>query len=112
MTPTSYWSVNTNIPLKLGETHPELSSSREIFAVFVEADGHHPVSGIEGLFYSITMVYIDVDVKHTIMISSRLLIACLTGDGNIVFTLVIPECLTQYLRAVISYLAPKFVPSD
>ena len=43
----------------------------------METDGHNPVSGIESFFYSVTMMYIDVDVKHAIVISSRLLIACL-----------------------------------
>ena len=43
----------------------------------METDGHHPISGIESFFYSVTMMYIDVDVKHAIVISSRLLIACL-----------------------------------
>jgi len=100
MTPTSCWNVNTNVPLELEKTYPELSGSGEIFTVFMETDGHHPVSGIECFFYSITMMYIDVDVKHAIMISSRFLIAYLWQAMR--FTVVIPECLIQYLYATVS----------
>ena len=63
--------------MDLEETYPELSSSGEIFAIFMETDGHHPVSSIKSFFYPVTMMYIDVDVKHAIMISIHLLIACL-----------------------------------
>ena len=43
----------------------------------METDGHHPVSGIESFFYSVTMMYVDVDVKNAIVISSRRSIECL-----------------------------------
>ena len=40
----------------------------EIFSVLVEADGHDTVSRIERFFDSITVMYINVDVKNTLMI--------------------------------------------
>lgn len=108
MTPTSCWSVNTNIPLILEETYPELSGSGEIFAIFMETNGHHPVSGIKSFLYSVSMMYIDVDVKHTIVISSRLLIGCLWRTVEILLTLVVPEYLIQCLHTIISHFPPGF----
>ena len=40
----------------------------EIFSILVETDGHDTVSCIERFFDSITMVYINVNVKNTLMI--------------------------------------------
>lgn len=74
----------------------------------MKTDGHHPVSGIESFFYSVSMMYIDVDVKHAIVIPSRLLISMANG-GGILFTLVVPEYLIQCLHAIISYFPPTFV---
>jgi hypothetical protein len=91
-----------NVPLKLEKTYPELSSSGEIFAILMETDSHHPVSGIESFFYSVTMMYIDVDVKHAIMISSCSLAACLWQAMGKYFTVAIPECLIQYLYVILS----------
>ena len=74
----------------------------------METDCHHHVSGIKSFFYPVTMVYIDVDVKYAIVISSRLLISMANG-GGILFTLVVPEYLIQCLHAIISYFPPTFV---
>ncbi len=50
-------------------TYPKLTRPREILSVLVEADSHHAVCGIEGLFYSISVMHINVDVEHPCVIA-------------------------------------------
>jgi hypothetical protein len=52
-------------------THPEITSSWEELAVLVETDGHHSVSGIEGFFYTVPVVHVDVDIKHSWVVSAN-----------------------------------------
>ena len=49
-------------------THPEFPCPREELSVFVKADCHHPVCGIERFFDAVSMVYIDVDIQDAVMI--------------------------------------------
>lgn len=44
------------------QTHPQVSGSREVFTILVKGHSHDPVSGVEGLLHSITMVDVNVDV--------------------------------------------------
>ena len=52
-------------------THPNFTSSREIFSVLVEADGHYTVSCVKRFLHSVSVMHIDVDVKHALMISEE-----------------------------------------
>ncbi|KAH3670936.1 hypothetical protein OGAPHI_000647 [Ogataea philodendri] len=56
--------ANTNIS--------ELTCTREKFSVLVERAGHHTICGIEGLFDTVTMVHIGIDVQDTWMVSQKL----------------------------------------
>lgn len=44
-----------------------MSSSREVILELVEGAGHDPISKVEGFFYSISMVDIDVDIEHSLV---------------------------------------------
>ena len=49
--------------------YSQLSSSGEVLAVFVETDGHYSVGGVKRLLYAISVVYVNINVEHTGMIS-------------------------------------------
>lgn len=57
----SGWEMAT-IVLADKHTHPQISGSREVFAILVKGDGHDPVSGVEGLLHTVTMVDVYVNV--------------------------------------------------
>ena len=42
--------------------HPQVASSWEVFSILVEADGHHPIGGVERFFNAIPMMAVYVDV--------------------------------------------------
>lgn len=44
-----------------------MSSPREVILEFMEGAGHDPVSEVKGLFYSISVVDIDVDIEHPLV---------------------------------------------
>merc|ERR1719300_2271443 len=48
------------------------SGTREVFAVFVEADGHNPVCCVEGLLNPITMMDVDIYVENSLVIFQQL----------------------------------------
>lgn len=50
-------------------THPELSCSRKELTIFMEAARHDTVGGIKRFLHTITMMYINIDVQHPLMIS-------------------------------------------
>ena len=50
-------------------THSKLARAWEEFAILVETDSHDPVGGIEGFFYTVAMMNIDVYVKNAIVVS-------------------------------------------
>lgn len=50
------------------EAHPEVSSSREVLSVFMEGHGHDPVCGVEGLFHTISMVNVNINVQHSLVV--------------------------------------------
>jgi hypothetical protein len=37
----------------------------------METDGHHTVSREEGFLNSVTMMHVDIDVEHTLVISEK-----------------------------------------
>ena len=55
--------------MKMKLTYSDFSGTREILPILVETDGHDPVGSIEGLFYTVAMMNIDVYVKDTIVVS-------------------------------------------
>ena len=60
-------------PLSLSDTSvPELSGSREELSVLVQGDGHDPVGCVERLLDSVTVMDIDVDVQHSLVVSQKL----------------------------------------
>jgi hypothetical protein len=56
--------TNTNIT--------EFTSTREVFAVFVERDGHDAIGGVKSLFDSIAMMNIDINVENALLKSEEL----------------------------------------
>lgn len=52
-------------------TYTQLTSPREVFSVLVEADSHDPIGRIKCLFNTVSMVDVNVDVEHAVVISSR-----------------------------------------
>ena len=61
---------NTLVRLKQKRhLYPEVASSGEIFAVFVEGDRHDSVGCVESLFNAVTMVNVNIDVQHTLVVS-------------------------------------------
>ena len=50
-------------------TYPQFTGSREVFAVFVETDGHDTISGIESFFHSIAVVHINVNIEYPLVIA-------------------------------------------
>jgi hypothetical protein len=52
----------------------------EEFSVLVEAGRHDSVSRIERLFNTVTVVHVDVDVKHPLMISTISVIHITRGE--------------------------------
>ena len=49
-------------------TYPQLTGSREILPIFVEAYSHHTIRSVKRLFHSISMMYINIDVQNPIVI--------------------------------------------
>jgi hypothetical protein len=52
-------------------THSQVARAREELAIFVKADGHDAVRGVERLLNAVTMVDVDVNVNHAGVISAR-----------------------------------------
>lgn len=50
----------------------ELTCTREVFAIFVERDGHDAVSSVESFFNAITVVYVDVNVEDALLVAEQL----------------------------------------
>jgi hypothetical protein len=50
----------------------DASGAGEVFTKLVEGDGHDAVGCVEGLFDTVTMVDIDINVKHTCMVLEQL----------------------------------------
>lgn len=44
----------------------KLTSSGKVFSVFMEGDGHNTIGRVEGLFDTITMVDININVQHSL----------------------------------------------
>ena len=40
----------------------DVSRAREVLPVLVEGDRHHTIGGVEGFFYTITMVNININI--------------------------------------------------
>ena len=56
----------------LQPTYSQISSSREVLSVLVEADGHDSVRGIEGLLHAVPVMDVDIDVQDTLVIFEQL----------------------------------------
>ena len=54
---------------KLLWPYPKVARSWEVFTILVERHRHDPVGRIESLLDSVTMMYVDVNVQHPLMIS-------------------------------------------
>ncbi len=50
----------------------EFAGAREVFSVFVEGYSHDSICGIESLLNAITMVNVNIDVKHTLLEAKKL----------------------------------------
>ncbi len=49
----------------------EVSRPRKVLPVLVEGDCHDSVRGIERLLYTVTMVNVNVNVEHPLMIPNK-----------------------------------------
>ncbi len=50
------------------ESYAQFTCSREELTILVEAYGHDPISSVKGLFHTITVVDVDINVKDAIMV--------------------------------------------
>lgn len=50
----------------------EFTCAREVLAVLVERNGHDTVGSVESFLYAVTVMHVDVDVKHSLLISQEL----------------------------------------
>jgi hypothetical protein len=50
----------------------ELTGAGEVLAVFVERDGHDTVGCVEGLFDTIAVVHVDIDVQNALLVAKQL----------------------------------------
>ena len=50
----------------------QFTCAREVLTIFVEGDGHNAVRGIEGFFYAVAVVDVDVDVEDALVVSEEL----------------------------------------
>ena len=46
----------------------EVAGAGEVFSVLVEADSHHSVRGVERLLDPVTVVNVDIDVEHSLVV--------------------------------------------
>lgn len=49
-------------------THSEIPCAWEVLPILVEGHGHDTVCGVECLLYAITMVNVNIYVKHSLMV--------------------------------------------
>ena len=50
----------------ISSSYLQISRAREEISVFVERYSHHSVGRVEGLFYSVAVVHIDVHIEHPV----------------------------------------------
>lgn len=53
------------------QTHPQVSGSGEVFPVLVKGNSHDSVCGVEGLLHPVTVVDVNVDVQHPLVVPGR-----------------------------------------
>ena len=53
-------------------THLHVAGAREVFSEFVEGGSHDTVRGVEGLLDAITVVNVNVNVKHALVVLEEL----------------------------------------
>ena len=63
--------VETVVLPSPGSNVPEVSSPGEILPVLVEADGHDPVRGVEGLLHPVPVVNVNVDVQDPLVVLEK-----------------------------------------
>ena len=56
---------------RVGQNYGDVAGAGEKIAEFVERDGHHAVGGVEGFFYAVAVVDVDVDVQHARVFSGE-----------------------------------------
>lgn len=52
-------------------SYPQVAGPRKKLPILVEADSHHSIGSVECFFYSIAVVYVNVNVKNPRVVSSR-----------------------------------------
>jgi hypothetical protein len=52
--------------------YPEVSCAWEEFTILVKADCQHPVRSVESFLDAISMMYIDVNVQYSLVITKEL----------------------------------------
>ncbi len=52
-------------------SYSEITSSREVLAILVERHGHDSVCGVEGFLYAITMMDININIQHPLVVSTN-----------------------------------------
>mmetsp|Transcript_50181 Transcript_50181/g.104707 ORF Transcript_50181/g.104707 Transcript_50181/m.104707 type:complete len:221 (+) Transcript_50181:1699-2361(+) len=63
----SQWVVDCIILTSLCANVQHVAGAREVVAILMKRDRHHPICRVEGFLDAITMVNINIDVKNTIM---------------------------------------------
>jgi hypothetical protein len=57
-------------PHTVKETYPQIAGTGKELSVLMEGNGHNTVSGIERFFNAVTMVYIDINVEHSAVVTA------------------------------------------
>lgn len=54
-----------------GRVNLNITSSREILAIFMKGNRHHTICRVKGLLHAITVVNVYVDIKDSIVVPKR-----------------------------------------
>jgi hypothetical protein len=49
--------------------NPKFTGPRKVFAILVETASHNTISSVESFFYTVSVVYVYIDVENTCMIA-------------------------------------------
>jgi small-conductance mechanosensitive channel len=68
----SKWEVDGVVFAWANSDVTEFPGPREVLAIFVERNGHHTVGGIERFFHTITVMNVNIDIEHSLLVAEEL----------------------------------------
>ena len=69
-----------NVVPQAESTYSQISRSREVFSVLVEADSHDSVGSVEGLLHSVSVMDVNINVEDSLMVLEQLQ----NGEYNVI----------------------------